>query len=227
MSVCVCSIPQFAEATGNTDPDISGRWLQGPLSEEWKTRKMLKEQAISFEYDQVNRFYQKKLNKKERRFFNDLCWETYALAYYKKLLGFSHTVEVEHLKAKAEQHVHKMKKSGMYSRILNKADGTDKHHLLQYIARRTESGERDATLANARNTAGRQELDPEDLFYHTEGKSNSVASFRLFDNLSGNVLLSVLFFVAAAIFIIGFVGAYACPQLPLFGDIRVLLDDMA
>jgi len=209
-----------AEATSNEEVSSSSRWLRVQPSARHAVDKKLKEQKVGTEYERVNWLYQKVFGKEEREVLNKVCWESYAAAYYQELNGFSHTTEVEHLREEAEKRLKKLKRGKAYAKILMKTRGSDKQHLLQYIARRTETGKIDAIRRNAENSAqANPELQPEHLFYRGEGKTRKPLPAP-----SGKVLLASLLASAAILLIIGLVGACVCPQLPMFQGIRALLE---
>ena len=200
----------------------SSRWLQIPVSDRHKVIAALKEQEAADEYEIVNAFFQK-LSKKEQEFFNKVCWWNYAYSYYSTLLGFSHTVEVAHLEEYAFKKLHTTKNDKAYLRILQKAHGDTKHHLIKFVVRRAEAGVRDAYARNAQNTEDGYALKSKNILSYSGQRVQRVPiTFPDITYPDVRVLGGILFFVAAIILIIGFVGAYTCPQLPVFRNVRVL-----
>ena len=193
------------------------RWRPSGQRTYWAQQR-LQEQQLAIEYAAVNTLFQKKLNKKERRFLNQLCWAEYAFNYYNTLLGFAHyAVEVEHLKKEAEETRRTLKRSRVYLSILRKAEGKTKEYLLNYIMYRAEAGKNDAWKRNARNSATEQ-LQRNDLFYFDGGKM----TYHIEESIKSNI--GILFTVSIALVILGLIGSLCLPKKPVFRTIRTVLE---
>ena len=157
-----------------TVPPVIGG-IQGdttyPMTDEHQSllsfgEKKVKKQELQDEENAVQELW-KKLNKKERRFLNDLLWENFAAGYYSVLDGFSHhDYEVGHLKRITDEKVRDLQKNPIYFSIIRKAKRGEKELLLRHVIRRRNFGSNYGFEVNAQN------------MFH-ENTTKGVASYEL------------------------------------------------
>ena len=162
---------------------------------------------------------------KERDFFIRLSGETLNAGYYSQLQGLSHKMEVAHMKEIVEGNVRTMKRSDEYYSILH-TTGPNRQHITQYLEQCYELGVEHARHAN-RNGNGTS-LRPGDIYasLYEEKAPTSLPSLPHLpsgEQVAKVLLVSFLILLTFAA-IAGLIGACVCPQLPIFGRVRTLLE---
>ena len=171
-----------------------------------------------------------KLSRDEQLFFISLSGETLNAGYYSQLKGFSHKVEVAHMRRIVEQNVRTMKRSGQYRSILRKA-GTGQQYIAQYLEWCHRLGQHHARHANS--DKNRRSIRPRDI--HASLYEEKVppeltplphlpSGEQVMRVLSTRVLFIGFLTLLTLAAITGLIGACICPQLPVFGRLRTLLE---
>ena len=172
----------------------------------------------------VNKVYEQ-LPEEEKFFFIKLSGETLNAGYYSQLEGLAHKTEIAHMKKIIDGNVRTMKRSRQYSSILRTA-GADQQHIVRHFEQCYKMGTEHAHHAN-RNRNGAS-LRPGDIYASLCEEKVPVALPALPQLPSGEQVvrvLSISFLILLTLAAIaGLIGACVCPQLPVFGRLRTLLE---